>query len=181
MVDAALAETGRVQRRVRDLPSRGVGYLLLAAALFEECGYRQVWARMVAGLDGLAVAQPSPAALAAARRRVGAAPLAALFDLLRGPAAGPATRGVRWHGRLLLALDGTSLCCADTAANLAVYRKGGGHHGGTGYPMVRLGALGACRPPPPLSPVFGPPSAAEKSYPPHPLAFLHPGLLLLAA
>jgi Insertion element 4 transposase N-terminal/Transposase DDE domain len=180
MVDAALAETGRVQRRVRDLPSRVVVYLLLAAALFEECGYRQVWARMVAGLDGLAVAQPSPAALAAARRRVGAAPLAALFDLLRGPAAGPATRGVRWRGRLLLALDGTSLCCADTAANLAVYRKGGGHHGGTGYPMVRLVALVACGTRALLSAVFGPTSVDEKSYAAGLLALLHPGMLLLA-
>src|SRR5438045_1686109 len=88
MVDAAVGETGTQQVRVRSLPSRVVVYLLLAGALFAECGYRQVWARMVAGLDGLATAAPSAAGLAAARRRVGAAPLRALFDLLRGPAAG---------------------------------------------------------------------------------------------
>src|SRR3954453_22265114 len=93
MVDAALTETGAVQSRIRALPSRVVVYLLLAAALFAECGYPQVWAHMIAGLDGLAVATPSAAALAAARRRIGAAPLRALFDLLRGPAAGPATKG----------------------------------------------------------------------------------------
>src|SRR4051812_38505157 len=110
MVDAALAETGRVQARVRALPSRVVVYLLLAAALFADCGYRQVWARLIAGLDGLAVAGPSAAGLADARRRVGAAPLRALFDLLRGPAAGPATAGVWWHGRLLVAIDGTTPC-----------------------------------------------------------------------
>ena len=34
MVDAVLASTGRVQRRVRDLPSRVVVYLLLAGCLF---------------------------------------------------------------------------------------------------------------------------------------------------
>jgi len=55
MVDAALAETGAVQARVRDLPLRVVVYLLLAAALFAEIGYGQVWARMIAGLEGLAV------------------------------------------------------------------------------------------------------------------------------
>src|SRR3954462_11225407 len=94
MVDAALGETARVQRRIRDLPSRVVVYLLLAAALFAEGGYRQVWARLGAGRDGVAVgrgggrvAAPWAAGLAAARRRVGAAPLAALFDLLRGSAA----------------------------------------------------------------------------------------------
>jgi len=59
MVDAVLAETGAVQHRVRDLPSRVVVYLLLAGALFTECGYRQVWARMITGLDGLAVVTSS--------------------------------------------------------------------------------------------------------------------------
>jgi hypothetical protein len=37
---------------VRDLPSRVVVYLLLAAALFADLGYTQVWARMIAGLGG---------------------------------------------------------------------------------------------------------------------------------
>src|SRR4051812_49548890 len=68
MVDAVLAETGAEQVRVRALPSRVVIYLLLAAALFGECGYRQVWARLVAGLDGLAVARPSAAGGGAAPR-----------------------------------------------------------------------------------------------------------------
>jgi hypothetical protein len=144
MVDAALAETGAVQKRVRDLPSRVVVYLLLAAGLFAELGYRRVWAKMIAGLAGLAVSTPTPAALAQARRRVGAAPLRALFDLLRGPAAGLATRGAYWRGRLITAIDGTMMCCPDTAANLRMYRRGGGNHGGTGYPMLRLLALVAC-------------------------------------
>jgi hypothetical protein len=63
IVDAVLAETGRVQCRVRDLPARVVVYLLLAGCLFAELGYVQVWHRLVAGLEGLAVACPSPAAL----------------------------------------------------------------------------------------------------------------------
>src|SRR3954468_14511148 len=67
MVDAVLAKTGGVQQRVRDLPARGVGYLLLAGALFAECGYGQVWARLVAGLHG----RPGwpPGAAGSARRR----------------------------------------------------------------------------------------------------------------
>jgi Insertion element 4 transposase N-terminal/Transposase DDE domain len=164
MVDAVLAETGTVQQRVRDLPSRVVIYLLLSAALFAECGYRQVWSRMTAGLDGLAVATPSAVALAAARRRIGPAPLAALFDLLRGPAADPATTGVWWRGRLVTAIDGTQLCCPDTAANLAVYRKGGSHHGGTGYPMVRLLALVTCGTRTIIDAVFGATGRGETGY-----------------
>jgi hypothetical protein len=49
MVDEALVQTGRVQSRVRDLPSRVVVYLLLAACLFPEVGYRGVWQKLTAG------------------------------------------------------------------------------------------------------------------------------------
>ena len=164
MVDAALDETDSVQRRVRDLPSRVVVYLLLAGALFVEYGYRQVWARLVAGLEGLPVAAPSAAGLAAARRRIGPAPLRALFTLLAGPAAGTATKGVWWRGRLVTAIDGTTMCCPDTPANLGVHRKGGGHHGGTGYPMVRLLALVACGTRTIIDAVFGSIGRGETGY-----------------
>ena len=164
MVDAVLEETDTVQQRIRDLPSRVVVYLLLAAALFAEGGYRQAWARLVAGLDGLPVATPSPAGLATARRRIGPAPLRALFDLLRGPAAGPAMKGVWWRGRLVTAIDGTTLCCPDTPANMGLYCKGGGHHGGTGYPMVRLLALVACGTRTVIDAVFGSTSRGETGY-----------------
>src|SRR3954469_3457103 len=180
MVDEVLAETGTVQQRVRDLPSRVVVYLLLAATLFAECGYRQVWARLAAGLTGLPVARPSATALAAARRRIGAAPLRALFDLLRGPAAGPATRGVWWHGRLVAAVDGTSLCCPDTPANLAVYRTGGGSHGGTGYPMVRLLVLVACGTRALLAATFGTTARGETGYARDLLGTLRAGMIVLA-
>ena len=39
MVEEALTESGRVQSRIRALPSRVVAYLLLAACLFPELGY----------------------------------------------------------------------------------------------------------------------------------------------
>jgi Insertion element 4 transposase N-terminal len=60
---------------VRDLPSRVVVYLLLAAALFADLGYGQVGARMTAGLAGLDVAVPTAGGLAQARRLIGVAPL----------------------------------------------------------------------------------------------------------
>jgi hypothetical protein len=51
---------------------------------------------------------------------------------------------VFWRGLLVCAIDGTMMCCPDTEANLRVFRRGGGSHGGTGCPMVRLLALVAC-------------------------------------
>lgn len=180
MVDAVLAETKTVQRRVRVLPSRVVVYLLLAGGLFTGLGYGQVWARLTAGLGGLVVAHPSVSALAAARRRVGVAPLRALFDLLRGPAAGLDRVGVWWRGRLVTAIDGTMLCCPDTMANLAVYRRGGGNHGGTGYPMIRLLTVVACGTRTVIDAVFGTDRIGETGYAHHLVGGLRAGMIVLA-
>jgi len=180
MVDAVLAETGKVQVRVRALPSRVVVYLLLAAGLFAELGYGQVWTKMIAGLEGLTVATPVASALAQARRRIGVAPLRALFDLLRGPAAGPATKGVYWRGLLVTAIDGTMMCCPDTPANLRKFRRGGGHHGGTGYPMIRMLALVACGTRTVIDATFGSISIGETSYTRDLLRALHRGMIVLA-
>ncbi|MEU1394465.1 MULTISPECIES: IS4 family transposase [unclassified Nonomuraea] len=175
MVDAVLAEAGGRERRLRDLPSRVVVYLLLAAVLFAELGYRQVWARLVSGL-----AEPGPvpssSALAQARRRVGVAPLKALFELLAGPPAGAA----RWRELLVCALDGTTLPVPDSQANLARYGHQSGSHGGSGYPLVRLVAVVACGTRALLAVRFGPFKTGETSYAPQVFGCLRSGMLLLA-
>src|SRR5690348_1750187 len=178
MVDAVLAQTRAVQRRVRELPARVVVYLLLAGCLFAELGYRQVWQRLVAGLDGVAVADPSEAGLTKARARVGVAPLRALFDLLRGPAAtlaGP----TRWRGLLVCAIDGTTMTVADSPVNLTRYSKHRGG-GGSGYPMLRLVALVACGTRTLLDAVFGPISSGETTYARRLVHAAGPGMLILA-
>ena len=48
IVDEALTAARAVQSRVRDLPSRVVVYLLLAACLFPEVGYPGVWRKLSA-------------------------------------------------------------------------------------------------------------------------------------
>jgi hypothetical protein len=182
MVDAVLTETRRVQSRVRDLPSRVVVYLLLAAGLFAELGYSQVWACMTAGLDPAQCRTPTPSAsaLSQARRRVGAAPLKALFDLLRGPATGPSTAGVWWRGLLVCAIDGTQMCVPDTPANRRVYRPGGTYHGATGYPMLRLAALVCCGTRTLLDAVFASDRRTEVSLAMGLLTALRPGMIVLA-
>jgi hypothetical protein len=175
MVDAVLAETGATQRRVRELPSRVVVYLLLAAGLFAELGYRQVWQRLVSGWDGDGPA-PSSSALAQARRRVGVAPLKMLMELLAGAPAG----AVRWRGLLVCAVDGTTMSVPDTDANLAHYGHQSGSHGGSGYPLLRLVAVVACGSRTVLGAVFGPFHAGELAHAPRVLGCLRPGMLLLA-
>ena len=180
MVDEALAQTRAVQRRVRDLPSRVVVYLLLAACLFPELGYAGVWGKLTAGLEGLPVAAPTAGALAQARRRVGVAPLRWLFELLRGPSAAPHGRGVWWRGLLVCAIDGTILTVPDSPANLALFTKGGGHHGGTGYPQARLLALVACGTRTLIDAVSGPTAKGETTYAPGLLRSLRAGMIMLA-
>ena len=161
LVDAALAQTGRTQTRIRDLPARVVVYLLLAGCLFAELGYGQVWHRLCAGLDGLPVATPTASALTQARRRLGPAPLRALFGLLAGPAPTAATSGVRVGGLLVCAIDGTTMSVADTPANHDRYTTQPGHHGGSGYLLLRLVALVACGTRSLLAATFGPTSSGE--------------------
>jgi hypothetical protein len=156
LVDEALAATGATQSRLRDLPSRVVVYLLLAACLFGEVGYPGVWRKLTAGLDGIGTAMPTASALAQARRRVGVAPLRWLFDLLRGPAATPRQRGTRWRGLLVCAIDGTTMTVPDTPAVLTRFTNQAGNHGGTGYPQLRLLALVACGTRTLIDVVFGP-------------------------
>jgi len=180
MVDAVLAETGAVQSRVRDLPSRVVVYLLLAGCLFAELGYRRVWQRLVAGLDGLPLASPSAAGLRQARQRVGVAPLRALFDLVRGPAATTAGSGVWWRGLLVCAVDGTTISVPDSAANVATFGRQTGHHGGSGYPLLRLLAVVCCGTRTVVDAVFGTYRTGESTYAAGLVGCLRPGMILLA-
>ena len=177
LVDAALENARATQRRVRALPSRVVVYLLLAGALFADLGYRQVWGRLVAGLDPATVAAPGSSALSQALRRIGVAPLRELFALVRGPAAG----AVRWRGLLVCAVDGTSMFVPNSAANAAAFgRHTGRPEAESGYPMLRLLTIVACGTRTVIDAVFGPYRIGETSYAPAMLGCLKPDMLVLA-
>jgi len=79
LVDDILERTKTVQRRLRDLPSRVGVYFVLALGMYPRLGYARVWAKLTAGLAGLDVPRPSEKALRDLRRRLGPAPLKALF------------------------------------------------------------------------------------------------------
>jgi hypothetical protein len=180
MVDDVLVTTARTQRRTRLLPARVVVYLLLASCLFAELGYRQVWARLTAGLHALPLRTPTGSALRQARQRLGPNPMKALFDLLRGPAATTAALVLRWQDLLPVVLDGTVLSVADAAANLGRYGKQRGNHGGSGYPTLRLSALLSCGTRSVIDAVFDPITTGEHDQARHLARSLRPGMLLLA-
>jgi len=180
MVDAALAATRTTQSRLRDLPSRVVVYLLLAACLFPEIGYSGVWRKLTAALDALPTVTPTDSGLSQARQRVGVAPLRWLFDLLRGPATTFGQHGTWWRGLLVCAIDGTTLTVPDNPRILGRFTKQRGNHGGTGYPQIRLLVLLACGSRTVIDAVFGPTTTGETTYTPRLLRSLHTGMILLA-
>jgi hypothetical protein len=180
MVDAVLAECGATQRRLRKLPARVVVYLLLAATLFEECGYTAVWARLTAALGPLRPPGITATGLWHARARLGARPLRALFDLLQGPATAIRTAGARWAGLLVVAIDGTSLDVPDDPATRTRLGKGSNQYtAASGYPQILLVALVACGTRAIIDAVFGPRSRGETTHGQRLARSLHPGMIVL--
>jgi Insertion element 4 transposase N-terminal/Transposase DDE domain len=165
LVDAVLEETGMVQRRLRDLPSRVGVYFLLALGLFEHAGARLVWQKLVAALHGLAVAVPSEKALRDLRRRIGAAPLRALFQVLAVPLAQPSTPGVRYRRWRTVAFDGCgSLKVPDAQRNRGWLGKLKARFGLAGYPTLMLMTLVETGTRGLLGAAFGPSAAGERAY-----------------
>ncbi|MCX4515751.1 IS4 family transposase [Streptomyces sp. NBC_01619] len=162
MVDAVLAECGAVEKRIRRLPARVVVYVLLAAGLFEKCGYPAVWRKLTGALSRSSVPRVTATTLWHARCRLGTRPMRALFDLLRGPASTIRTAGARWAGMLVVAVDGTHLDVADAEAVRAKLGKGANQYtSASGYPQVLLVALVACGTRAVIDAVFGPGKPGE--------------------
>lgn len=179
MVDAVLAETCAVQQRLRKVPARVVVYLLLAAALFEECGYLAVWRKLTAALEEIPVARVTGTGLWQARVRLGVRPVRALFDLLRSPATAVRTGGARFKGLLTVAIDGTYLDVPDSPELRARLGKGSNQHAAAGYPQICLTALVACGTRAVMDAAFGPRSRGETVYAKRLLRSLHPGMIVL--
>ncbi len=118
LVDEVLEQTRTVQHRLRALPSRVGVYFVLALGMFPRLGYTRVWDKLTAGLSGLPLPRPSEKALRDLRRRLGPAPLKALFEVVVGPLAQPRTPGVRFAGLRTVAFDGlNSVKAPDTDRN----------------------------------------------------------------
>ena len=181
LVDDVLEQTKTVQRRLRELPSRVGVYFLLALGMYPRLGYARVWAKLTAGLQGLPVPCPSEKALRDLRRRLGPAPLRALFEVVAGPLAQPGTPGVRFGGLRTVAFDGcNSLKVPDTGRNRWWLGRIRYRMGFAGYPTLRLMALAETGTRGLLGAALG--SAADRDEPTvarRLLSLLHPGMLVL--
>jgi hypothetical protein len=165
LVDGVLADSGAAQRRLRLLPSRVGACFVLALGLFPRKGYRGVWAELTAALDGLGLVVPSPKALRDLRRRVGAAPLKALFEVLAGPAAWPRMAGVCFGRYRTVSFDGCrTVKVPDTPRNRAWLGKMNAALGETGYPVIQLMTLAETGTRALLGAVFGSTAGGETTW-----------------
>jgi len=180
LVDGVLAGTRAGQRRLRLLPSRVGVYFVLALGLFPGKGYRGVWAELTAALDGLGLAVPSAKALRDLRRRVGAAPLKALFEVLAGPAAWPRTPGVCFGRYRTVSFDGCkTIKVPDTPRNRAWLGKMNAALGETGYPVIQLMTLAETGTRALIGAVFGSTATGEQDWARQLLPLLDASMLVL--
>lgn len=183
LLDVVIDKAGRRQIRDRSLPSWIVIHVVLALCLFSRESYgsvlRQIWPALTR-LRGRPVAVPGASALPKARRRVGAAPFAALFDQIRGPAATPHTPGVFRFGLRVMAIDGTVLDVPDSLDNDAAFDRGTNSTTTAKHPQVRLTLLIECATHAVHAARFDGTQTSEHVQADHLTNDLQPGMLLLA-
>ncbi|MFE5681564.1 transposase domain-containing protein, partial [Streptomyces erythrochromogenes] len=179
LVDDVHEQTRTVQTRLRHLPSRVGVYFLLTLGLFPELGYRRVWDKLVAGLQGLDLHTPSEKALRDLRRRLGPAPLRMLFEAVSGPLAQPSTPGVCYRRWRTVAFDGcSSIKAPDQPRIRALLGKIRHHWGMAGYPALRLTVLCETGTRGLIGAVFGPSGTGETTQASSLLPRLSPQMLL---
>jgi hypothetical protein len=162
LVDCLVDDARARERRVRLLPSRTGVYFLLAMCLFPGAGYLAVWGKLTAALDGLGLGAPSAKALRDLRRRIGAAPVRALFEVLAGPLGRPRTPGIMAGGYRTVSFDGCkSVKVPDTPANRGWLGKMNAALGVAGYPVIEFMVLAETGTRALLGAVFGSTATSE--------------------
>lgn len=169
------------QPRQRVLTPRVTVYFVLGLCLFSGTSYTGVFLQVAAGLG---VLSPVTAALSAARERLGAEPVRALFEALCSAMTPGAEPWSHVCGLLAVAWDGTGLTLADTPANAQAFgRLPAGGKGPPPAPLARVVMLIACGTRCALGAAAGPcrgTGTGERELARSLLGCLRPGMLLLA-
>jgi transposase IS4-like protein/DDE family transposase len=185
LVDEVIAEAGRTEQRHRSLPARVMAYFAIGMALHSEGSYEDVLSLMTDGLGWVTgeepVKLPSKSAIFQARERLGPEPVRALFARVAAPLATPGAPGAWLAGRRLVAVDGTCLDAADTAANDAWFGRPGVNKGErAAFPQARVVAVAECGTHAVFDVAVGAYTTAENTLAREVIDRLEPGMLLLA-
>ena len=145
-VHLILKDTERASIRQRDLPAHVVVYYVIALALYMRSSYREVLRCLLEGVQWLMdpsvrVKVAGKSGISQARRRLGSAPMKALYDSVVTPVATRGTRGAWYRQWRLVSLDGSTLDVADTEENEEEFGRPGASRGASAYPKIRFVGL----------------------------------------
>ena len=132
-IEQALSATGKASIRRRKLPADHAVWLVIGLALFRHLPLWQVVQEMALTLDGQDL--PVPSSSVQARQRLGAEPLAHLFDLLTN--AWGRAHPVHEQTLRVLAVDGVVWSAPDSLDNRETLGSGLTQYGPQPWPMVR--------------------------------------------
>ena len=186
LVDEVISQAGRTEQRHRSLPARVMAYFSIGMALYSEGSYEDVLGQLTDGLSWASGWQqqytpPSKSAIFQARARLGFEPVAALFERVARPLGTDATPGVWLAGRRVVAVDGTCLDVADTAANAEHFGRPGVNKGEqAAFPQARVLALAECGTHAVFAAQVGKYSESEATLTQQLVTRFEPGMLVLA-
>lgn len=144
-IEAAIADSGSQQQRIRELPTSLVVSLVIAMSLWSKDSMRSVLKNLVDGLSRERVKVGEywkvacRAAITQARQRVGPQVMSKLFHGVVRPLATEQTPGAFLGGRRVMLVDGTTLDVPDSEENARVFGYPGAAPGKqAAFPKVRL-------------------------------------------
>jgi Insertion element 4 transposase N-terminal len=209
LVDQVVASTGTREARRRRLPARLVVYFVLALWLFRgrNCGYGQVMAKLMDGLDwrhragnplagdplagpperagpagpgqGDSWRPPNISSLSRARDKLGAEPLRMLFEQAAGPVGAAGQPGVFCGGLRVISVDGSVADLPATPENEAFFGRPGDAPAEGAFPQVRWVAAAESGTGSLTGAAFGPQATGEPALAMGLLPSFGPGMLVL--
>jgi len=144
-VQSVLDATGTATVRRRKLPAEHAIWTVIGMALFRDRPIQAVVHHLDLVLppskSSTAPGIVTGSAVVQARDRLGAAPMAQLFELTATHWARTSADRHRWRGLAVYGIDGTALRIADTPENERAFGRPGSGRGKAGYPQLRLVGL----------------------------------------
>jgi hypothetical protein len=176
-VRQALAAAGCTDSRPCVLTHEVMLWVVLAMSIFTDVPIRQVFKLS----RRLRPDEPTPhrSSLCVARRRLGVAPVRALFGRVARPLAHAGTPGAFAFGLRLMGIDGTVYDVPDTHANAAAFGRPSGNRGDGAFPQARKLSLVELGTHAEVGLEVGPLCRGERTMAAGLLGQLGPGMLLL--
>jgi len=149
-VDGAVAGCGvGAKRSDGKLPPHVTAYMTMAMCLFGEDDYEEVATKVTGSLSAWGCwdatwSVPTASGITQARKRLGSAVLAEVFEQVAGPAASMLTRQAWLRGWRLVAIDGFEVDVPDTEGNAAEFGYAGSGANRSAFPKARVVTLAEC-------------------------------------